>query len=167
MAISYRRECYSTNRLPTKYDTDSSEESLAELESLTTIKKGLFPMLLLLKKIIEVNLKKILEWIKNNIEESEEEIHSELETECSSSKTCYCIKVYISSKVSSTVIYESSPANSEQNGSSFGACHKPERVVTTMGMATTMRTSRRPDRRLLNTYKTLKRAQSRRQSVTF
>ena len=68
MAISYRRECYSTNRLPTKYDTDSSEESLAELESLTTIKKGLFPMLLLLKKIIEVNLKKILEWRKNNIE---------------------------------------------------------------------------------------------------
>ena len=165
MSISYRRECYSTNRLPTKYDTDSSEESLAELESLTTIKKGLFPMLLLLKKIIEVNLKKILEWRKNNIEESEEEIHSE--TECSSSKTCYCIKVYISSKVSSLMIYESNPANSGQNGSSLGPCHKPERVVTTMRMAKTMRTSRRPDRRLLNTYKTLKRAQSRRQSVTF
>ena len=165
MSISYRRECYSTNRLPTKYDTDSSEESLAELESLTTIKKGLFPMLLLLKKIIEVNLKKILEWRKNNIEESDEEIHSE--TECSSSKTCYCIKVYISNKVSSTMIYESNSANSGQNGSSFGPCHKPERVVTTMRMAKTMRTSRRPDRRLLNTYKTLKRAQSRRQSVTF
>ena len=128
MAISYRRECYSTNRLPTKYDTDSSEESLAELESLTTIKKGLFPMLLLLKKIIEVNLKKILEWRKNNIEESEEEIHSE--TECSSSKTCYCIKVNISSKVSSLMIYESNPVNSGQNGSSLGPCHKPERVVT-------------------------------------
>ena len=102
MAISYRRECYSTNRLPTKYDTDSSEESLPGLELLATIQKGLFPTHLLLKKITEVNLKRVKEWRKTNFEESEEEIQSE--TKCSSDKTCYCIKVYISRKVSSAMI---------------------------------------------------------------
>ena len=77
--------------------------------SLTTIQKGLFPMHLLLKKITEVNLKKIWEWRKNNIKESEKEIQSE--TECDSSKTCYCIQVYISRKVSTSIFYESSPEN--------------------------------------------------------
>ena len=164
MAISYRRECYS-KWVPQKDESSSSEESEEDVEKAKTVMQSLSSIHTLMRQVSKVNTSRIQELrrrTRRKLEmsdwESEEDDEAQFECSSSRSRTCSCIKVFISRKSSA----DPKPAIGGKGLSDYGVRGRQQKteVKETLDRAKrllalrTIQTMRRPnDERQRKTFK--------------
>ena len=161
MALSYRRECYSkwTPQRDESSPSDDSEEE--EKEEAKTVMKGLSSIHSLMRQVTKLNTSCIQELRRSKWKlERDWESGEDDEFECSSSKsrTCSCIKVFISRKDSAAFDPKTGEKSSAPDCGIRARAQKPE-VKETLDRAKkmlelrTIQAMRRPNEKQKRIFK--------------